>query len=335
MTGARVLVTGWSSVLHGEATAGDVLAMRTVERALRVAGISQDTAWSAVMRPPGGLALDDVDPRQYSHLVFACGPASGEALLELHGRFAHCTRIAVGVSVLDPSDPAVTGFHRVIARDRPGAPPRPDLASVAPAGATPMPPVLGVFLTGGQREYGARRRHEDVMDTVGSWLGGLGEGLLDLDTRLDPRDWRLPTTPEQLQAVIARLDTVVTMRMHGLVLALRSAVPVLALDPVEGGGKVTAQARALGWPAVLGSGDLTPSVLDETLQWCLSTEGRHAARYAADRMGWPADGPPGAEDAVASAVGAVVDGQLDELVEAVRAPRAACDGMDELRITRV
>ncbi|MFB9070447.1 polysaccharide pyruvyl transferase family protein [Citricoccus parietis] len=94
----------------------------------------------------------------------------------------------------------------------------------------------------------------------------------------------MPTSPEQLQSVIRRLDAVVTMRMHGLVLALRAGVPALALDPVEGGGKVTAQARALGWPAVLSAAAVSVSALDHQLAWCLS-EGRTLARQRASWMG--------------------------------------------------
>lgn len=285
MTDARVLVAGWPSVLHGEATAGDVLAMRTVEHALSGAGIRHDTAWSPVMCPPGGLLLDDAEPSHYSYLIFACGPATGTPLVELHERFSHCTRIAIGVSVVDPADPAVTGFHRVFARDRPGSPPQPDLATAAPmAPEARLPPVLGVFLTAGQREYGARRRHDAVKDTLATWLSRIDAARLDLDTRLDPRDWRLPASPEQLQSVIQRLDAVVTMRMHGLVLALRAGVPALALDPVEGGGKVTAQARALDWPAVLSAAAVSDSALDHQLAWCLS-EGRAVARHRASWMG--------------------------------------------------
>ena len=285
MTDARVLVVGWPSVLHGEATAGDVLAMRTVEHALSGAGIRHHTAWSPVMCPPDGLLLDEAEPGLYSHLVFACGPATGTPLVELHERFAHCTRIAIGVSVIDTTDPAVTGFHRLFARDSPGSPPQPDLATVAPmAREASLPPALGVFLTAGQREYGTRRRHDAVKDTLETWLARVDAGRLDLDTRLDPRDWRLPTSPEQLQSVIRRLDAVVTMRMHGLILALRAGVPALALDPVEGGGKVTAQARALGWPAVLPAVAVSDSALDHQLEWCL-TDGRAVAQQMASWMG--------------------------------------------------
>lgn len=276
--GMRTLVVGWSSVLHGEATAGDVLAMDAVADALSTAGVPHDVAWSAVMCPPGGLRLDDADPSRYSHLVFVCGPATGHSVAELHARFAHCRRIAVGVSVLDPGDPVTAGFHRVIARDHPGAEAHRDLA------ARPLPqlvPVLGVYLTSGQREYGSRRRHEQARAGLEAWLGRLDAARLPLDTRLDPRDWRLPATAAQVGSVVARLDAVVTMRMHGLVLALRAGVPALAVDPVAGGGKVSAQARAWNWPAVIGAEELDADVLDEQLRWCLSEDGRRSARARA------------------------------------------------------
>ena len=86
----RTLVVGWSSVLHGEATAGDVLAMDAVADALGTAGVPHDVAWSAVMCPPGGLRLDDVEPVRYTHLLFVCGPATGRSIAELHEQFAHC-----------------------------------------------------------------------------------------------------------------------------------------------------------------------------------------------------------------------------------------------------
>jgi polysaccharide pyruvyl transferase WcaK-like protein len=46
-------------------------------------------------------------------------------------------------------------------------------------------------------------------------------------------------------------DVVVTTRLHGLVLALKQGVPVLAVDPVAGGARVATQAAAWGWPVLL------------------------------------------------------------------------------------
>ncbi|MFE5207051.1 polysaccharide pyruvyl transferase family protein [Streptomyces sp. NPDC056600] len=269
----RILVTGWFSFLYGEATAGDVLALDRVREVLDGADLPYDVAWSPGFRPQE-LSLDRADPRDYSHLVFVCGPLHGLQIEQLHERYAECVRVAVGVSVIDPSSPAAQGFHRVLARDASGAA-APDLAARAPV---PDPvPVVGVILTHGQHEYGGRRLHEAVAETVTGWLAGLDCARLDLETRLDSRDWRLAATPGQLESLLRRLDLVVTDRLHGLVLGLRSGVPVLAVDPVAGGAKVAAQGRVWGWPAVVPGEHVCAGALDRWLHWCLSPEGRAAA----------------------------------------------------------
>ncbi|QOV43737.1 polysaccharide pyruvyl transferase family protein [Streptomyces chromofuscus] len=276
----RILLVGWFSFRDGEATAGDVLALRRVEDVLRRAGLAYDVAWSPGFRP-GALHLEGVRAEAYSHLVFVCGPVHGPQVEELHRRFAHCVRIAVGTSVVDPADPAAAGFHEVLARDAPGAEPRVDLSARAPA--VPARPVVGVILTHGQHEYGGRRRHAEVAATVTRWLAGKDCARLELETRLDIHDWRLSTTPAQLSSVLDRLDLVVTDRLHGLVLALRAGTPALAVDPVTGGAKVTAQARACGWPALIPAERLDVEGLERWWEWCL-TAGRGAARRTRDRF---------------------------------------------------
>ncbi|MGW8062504.1 polysaccharide pyruvyl transferase family protein [Streptomyces ziwulingensis] len=273
-----ILVTGWFSFLHGEATAGDVLALRRVEHVLREAGLAYDVVWSPGFRADGA-HFEDVDPAAYSRLVFVCGPVHGPRVEELHRRFAHCLRIAVGVSVVDPGSPAVTGFHRVLARDAAGAVPTVDLAARAPA--LPVRPVVGVVLTHGQHEYEGRRRHDEVAAELTGWLAGKDCARLELETRLDAHDWRLCGTPAQLEAVLARLDLVVTDRLHGLVLALRAGTPALAVDPVAGGAKVTAQVRACGWPALVAAERLARDVLEHWWDWCLTTGREEAGRIGA------------------------------------------------------
>ncbi|MER5214430.1 polysaccharide pyruvyl transferase family protein [Streptomyces sp. NPDC002838] len=270
----RILLTGWFSFRDGEATAGDVLALRRVEDVLGPAGIPYEVVWSPGFRP-GAPHLDQVRPEDYSHLVFVCGPLHGPQVEELHRRFAHCVRIAVGTSVVEAGTAAVTGFHRVLARDAPDAEPGRDLSARAPAG--PERPVVGVILTHGQHEYGRQRRHGQVADEVTRWLAGQDCARLELDTRLDTHDWRLSATPEQLESVLARLDLVVTDRLHGLVLALRAGIPALAVDPVAGGAKVTAQAHACGWPALVPAEGLDAGRLGTWWDWCL-TSGPAAAR---------------------------------------------------------
>ncbi|WP_028661813.1 polysaccharide pyruvyl transferase family protein [Saccharomonospora saliphila] len=273
----RVLVTGWPSFLHGEATAGDVLSMRRVRDALDGAGIDTDVAVSPVLRPDA-LHLDDADPARYTHLVFACGPVHGEQVEWLHQRYAACRRIAVGVSVVDPSSRAVAGFHRLLARDGLGR----EQADLAFAADTAHTAVVGIVLAPGQHEYGGRRRHEQVHKVLLNWVTERDVARLPLDTRLDSADWRHCATPDQFVALLGRVDVVLTTRLHGLVLALRAGIPAIAVDPVAGGGKVTAQARTLGWPALVAAEHVCAETLDHWWRWCASPQVR---RYT--------DKPPG------------------------------------------
>ena len=186
------------------------------------------------------------------------GGLHGDQLRGLHERYARCRRIAVGVSVVDPGNLAARGFDVILARDAPGAKPRRDLSALP----SPAPsPVAGVVLAPGQGEYGAGRRHDDVHERLTSWLCGRDCARLPLDTRLDHREWRAFGSPGELLSVVARLDVMVTTRLHGLVTALRCGVPALAVDPVEGGAKVAAQARAWEWPAALTAEEAAPEAL--------------------------------------------------------------------------
>ncbi|WP_188987811.1 polysaccharide pyruvyl transferase family protein [Saccharopolyspora thermophila] len=278
----RVLITGWPSFRHGEATAGDVLSMRHVAAALSARGIPNDLAWSPVLVP--GQDLDRARPADYTHLVFVCGPARGWQVEALHERYAGCHRVAVGVSVLDPQDPAVVGFHHVFARDGGAADPALDLATPAPAGRVP---VAGVALAPAQPEYGTRRRHEEVHRVLVDWLTGVDCAALPLDTRLDPRDWRCCSTVDQFTSLVDRTDVVITSRLHGLVFGLSRGRPVLAADPIAGGAKVAAQAAVWRWPAVLRADEISAAALDRWWAWCCSPAGRDLALRRATTAGSP------------------------------------------------
>jgi hypothetical protein len=283
----RVLLTGWFSFLHGEATAGDILALESVCAALASARIGYEIAWSPVFRP-AGLRLEDAAPDRYTHLIFVCGPVRGEQVAALHARYASCRRIAVGVTVIDRADPEYAGFDLVLARDGDDrSPPLRDLAAVLAAFPAERPvPVTGIVLASGQGEYGERRRHGRVAEQLTRWIGSKNCAPVPLETRLDIRDWRLCSTAEAFMALTARLDVVITSRLHGLVLALHAGVPALAVDPVAGGGKVTAQASAWQWPSILAAEDTAePRLLDAQWDWCLSAAGRAAAAAASRSAG--------------------------------------------------
>jgi hypothetical protein len=59
-----------------------------------------------------------------------------------------------------------------------------------------------------------------------------------------------------------------------MVYALKHGVPVVAVDPIRGGEKLTAQARSLGWPHVLASDEVTEEKLAVAFERCLRPESK-------------------------------------------------------------
>jgi hypothetical protein len=266
----RILVTGWFSLDDGEITAGDALACETVRGWLAAAGVPHDVAAIDGFRHDGDVGAARVDPASYSHVLFVCGPVASPKVARLLKPFDHCRRIAVGVSMTAGDGDC---FDDVLPRDG-GTAARPDLSLGAPAAATA---VVGVTLSHPQPEYGDRGRHELANGLVRDLMRQTPAAPLELDTRLDAREALACRTAERFTSLLARVDAVVTTRLHGLVLALRAGVPAVALDPIAGGAKVAAQAAALGWPAVRTVEDTDVAQLAELLDWCLTGEARERA----------------------------------------------------------
>jgi hypothetical protein len=150
----RVLVTGWFSFDEVIATVGDELGADTVAGWLDELGIRHDVAWAPFLAR--GVHWRDVDPADYTHLVFVSGPIGDRPLLqELCAAFRACQRWAVNVSVVD--ERARTLFDQVWARDAPGAEGRAHVArgDLAIDAGGPDAPVVAVAFAPVQSEYGA------------------------------------------------------------------------------------------------------------------------------------------------------------------------------------
>ena len=268
-SGERIaLVTGWFSFDTAEVTGGDLLAARTVAAWLREASIPHQVAMAANFRGGAEVAWAEVDPATVSHVLFVCGPLAGVLAEQLFARFPDAVRVAAGVSVVDGT--ARLGPVEVVARDATGVA-RADLA--LGTGVRPVP-VVGVVRSHDQPEYGDRQAHAEVHRHIDALMLGADVAPVELDTRLHPGEAHLCATPDQLLALLGRCDALVTTRLHGLVLGLRAGVPVLAVDPIRGGGKVSAQAQALGWPAVVSAEKAGTDELAGVLSWCLTPAAR-------------------------------------------------------------
>jgi hypothetical protein len=257
----KVLVAGWFSFEEVIATVGDALGADVVARWLDGLGVAHDVAWAPYLER--GVHWRDVDPGDYTHLVFVTGPVRDRPLLrELTGAFAGARRLAVNVSVVEEAGREL--FDAVWERDAPGIR-RPDLALGAPDHDAP---VVAVAFTPVQDEYGERSQAERVREEIEEWLAERGLPWFELSMDLFEKPH--PRRAAQVEALVRRADVVVSMRLHGLVLGLKHGRPVIACDPVSGGAKVGGQAEALGWPLVLGAEEVGATALDAALDRCLS-----------------------------------------------------------------
>jgi len=257
----RVLVTGWFSFDEVIATIGDELGADVVVGWLAEAGIEHDVAWAPYLQR--GPDWRELDPADYTHLVFVSGPLMDMSLIqELTAAFAAAQRWAVNVSAV--ADDARPLFHRVWERDGAGIS-RPDLAIGT---TTPDVPVVAVAFSPTQEEYGTRSQAVQVRAAIEGWLGARAIPWFELD--MDLFDKPYERFPLQVEALIRRADVVVSMRLHALVLGLAHGVPVIACDAIVGGAKVSAQAAALGWPIVLRAGEVDATTLDAAFEHALS-----------------------------------------------------------------
>jgi Polysaccharide pyruvyl transferase len=277
----RALATGlFSFPTHG-ATAGDLIACDVVCRWLSEAGLEYDVAFA----PPfsGGCDWREVDPRDYSHVVWICGPLdkSTEAFSRLRRRFASENRrwIGVNLSMMEPVE-AWNPFDVLLERDSN----RNERADLAFGAECTRLPVIGlVQVESFTPLFPERDRQEDARAAARRVAYARPAAVVEIDTRLDVENASGLRTPGEVESLIGRMDVVVTTRLHGLALALRNGVPAVAVDPVAGGDKITAQARAVEWPCAFAVDDASEDVMSEALRFALSDEGRARARASAER----------------------------------------------------
>jgi Polysaccharide pyruvyl transferase len=277
----RALAAGlFSFPTHG-ATAGDLIACDIVCRWLAEAGLKYDVAFA----PPfsGGCDWRSVDPRVYSHVVWICGPLGKdtEAFSRLRRRFARERRrwIGINLSMIEPVE-VWNPFDVLLERDS-SRNARADLAFGADGA---LLPVLGLVQVEPFKPlFPERDRQEDARTAARRLAYSNPAAVVEIDTRLDIENASGLRTPVEIETLIARMDVVVTTRLHGLALALKNGVPAVAIDPVAGGDKITSQARAVDWPCAFAADEAFDDVLSDALTFALSADGRSRARAAAER----------------------------------------------------
>lgn len=268
----KVLVAGWFSFVDGSATAGDLLTRDLTCEWLESAGYAYDVALAAPFE--GGVDLQLVDPAQYSHVVFVCGPfRQGKLEAILLSRFRHCRLIGLNLTMRVPLE-EWNPFDLLIERDstvRTNA----DMAFLS---RHPLVPVVGVCLV----EYHEGGLTQLANAAIKRLVASREMAIVPIDTRLDI--WsKGHRTPAEVESTLARMDVVITTRLHGTVLALKNGVPAISIDVTPGGAKLRRQAEKIGWPMVFHADSLTDEALDSALTFCLSESGRIEARKCSER----------------------------------------------------
>jgi Polysaccharide pyruvyl transferase len=272
----KVLVAGWFSFEQMGATAGDLLARDLACDWLASAGRKYDVAHAAPFQ--NGVDWRAVEPGDYSELVFVCGPfGNGPPVTELLERFAGRRLIGLDLTMLESLE-VWNPFDLLLERDS-SATSRPDISFLADA---PLVPVAGLCLVHPQPEYGADDLHEAGNEALRRLLDEREAATVPIDTRLDENAVGLRTAAE-VESLIARMDVVLTTRLHGTVLALKHGVPAIAVDPVAGGAKITRQAQTIGWPVVFAADRVSEDDLRRAWAYCLTDEARTVAHACAMR----------------------------------------------------
>jgi len=277
----RALAAGLFSFPEQGATAGDLIACDVVSSWLREIGLEYDVAFAPPFK--GGCDWRQVEPSDYSHIIWICGPLGRdtEAFLRLRRRFGSGTRrwIGINLSMTQPVD-VWNPFDVLFERDSN----RGERADLAFGTEVRSLPVIGLV----QVEtfaplFPTRDRQEDARASIRRLAYERPAAVVEIDTRLDVPNAAGLRTAREVETLIGRMDVVVTTRLHGLALALKQGVPAVAVDPVAGGDKITAQARAVDWPCAFAVDEASDEILSAALSFALSDEARARARASAVR----------------------------------------------------
>lgn len=268
----RALVAGWFSYAGGHATGGDLMARDLLCDWLDSAGFEHVTAFASPFT--GGPSLDNLDPAQFTHAFFVCGPFGRWPYeQDFLTRFSGCRLIGLNLSLeADPDE--WQPFDLVIERDSKRAV-NPDMVFASRA---ELPPLVGICL----REAHPAADVATANRAIERLLERHEAARVQIDTRLDVNATRLRSAGE-IEALISHADLIVTTRLHGLVLGLKNAVPVVAVDAVRSGGKISAQCARIGWPNLVRLDELDDERLDRAFAFALGDEARELARRSSDR----------------------------------------------------
>jgi hypothetical protein len=272
----HALVAGWFSFEYMGATAGDLIARDMVCGWLQEVNITYDIAVATPFQISDSVNWQEVDPHRYTDVIFVCGPfGNGWPLTEFLDYFSNSMLIGVNLTMLQSLD-TWNPFDLLFERDS-SVIANPDITFQGPSAAVP---VVGVIQVHKQKEYGEKALHDMAHSAIDRLLNSREASVVDIDTALQDNKGGL-RTPAEIEALISRMDVVITTRLHGTVLALKNGVPAIPIDPVLGGAKISSQVKTIGWPILFNAEHLEDEALRAAFTYCLTKAARLQAKECA------------------------------------------------------
>lgn len=275
----KLLLLGYFS------TVGDIEVLEVLKSWLNQRNLDYDiAAYSSKVNDAieGSKDILNLNATEYTHLVIICGPFWKDFFINNQinlNQFSHCITIGFNLSLIESLD-VYNPFDYLIARDYVGFH-QPDISFLLDV---PKTPVFGVCLAPEQKEYNEKQKHNVANKYIHNLIANNDLSAIKIDTQWPiSRNSTWINSPTAFESVCSRVDVMLTTRLHGLVLALKQGVPVIAIDAISGGGKVTSQGNAIGWPFVFSVDELNGELLTTAIQKCLSLEYRNMAKDCANR----------------------------------------------------
>lgn len=276
----KVLLAGWFSFDNMGATAGDIIARDIIGQWLTEANIEYHVADCAAFPYVNGIHWQKANPDEFTDLLFVCGPfGNGWPVTEMLAHFSNCRLTGINLSLMEALS-VWNPFTLLLERDS-SRKTNPDITFW---GAPPTVPVVGVILAHKQKEYGARSLHDEANKKIEELLNTIEAARVSIDTSLLDNTGGLRTAGE-VEAMIAKMDLVITTRLHGTVLSIKNGVPVIPIDPIKGGAKISLQVKELNWPVSFNADSLDMASLSAAFQYCLSEQARLKALDCAELAG--------------------------------------------------
>ena len=250
-TKKKALIRGAFSDIGKNSTFGDIQAMEVLCSWLNEIQVEFDVLDKVSSKKKN----ISIDPHKYDILIYVCGPFGKNTYCK---NFSHCLKIGIDVSIEKNESHYIDSqkcLDFIIPRDSITVK-NPEFVFKA---SSPDVAVVGLALVHDQGDK-EKSRHQQIEAVVKKYFKNNGYAIIKLDTLITTPIRKNQTnisSVSQFEALVRRCDFIISSRLHGLVYGLKNNIPVIAIDPIFGGGKLTKQAQAINWPIIINGDDVS------------------------------------------------------------------------------